>query len=104
MHDLVIRNATIVDGTGAPARHGDIAIDTRHYRRTEPQGRAPDGANRRLRPVGGSRLGLHPYPLRRPGGFGIPYVSLQLERRDHRGDGQLRGGFAPVRRGATKAT
>ena len=27
MHDLVIRNATIVDGTGAPARHGDIAID-----------------------------------------------------------------------------
>jgi N-acyl-D-aspartate/D-glutamate deacylase len=27
MHDLVIRNATIVDGTGAPARTGDIAID-----------------------------------------------------------------------------
>jgi len=27
MHDLVIRNATIVDGTGAPARHADIAID-----------------------------------------------------------------------------
>jgi N-acyl-D-amino-acid deacylase len=27
MHDLVIRNATIVDGTGAPARSGDIEID-----------------------------------------------------------------------------
>lgn len=27
MHDLVIRDATIVDGTGAPARAGDIAID-----------------------------------------------------------------------------
>ena len=27
MHDLVIRNATIVDGTGAPARSGDLAID-----------------------------------------------------------------------------
>ena len=27
MHDLVIRNARIVDGTGAPQRAGDIAID-----------------------------------------------------------------------------
>jgi len=27
MHDLVIRNGRIVDGTGAPARAGDIAID-----------------------------------------------------------------------------
>src|SRR5215470_3612982 len=27
MHDLVIRNATIVDGTGAPARSGDLGID-----------------------------------------------------------------------------
>jgi len=28
MHDLVIRNGTIVDGTGAPAFLGDIAIDS----------------------------------------------------------------------------
>lgn len=27
MHDCVIRNGKIVDGTGAPARYGDIAID-----------------------------------------------------------------------------
>ena len=26
MHDLIIRNATVVDGTGAPARAGDVAI------------------------------------------------------------------------------
>ena len=27
MHDLVIRNGTVVDGTGAPARLADVAID-----------------------------------------------------------------------------
>ena len=27
MHDLVIRNGQLVDGTGAPARLADVAID-----------------------------------------------------------------------------
>ena len=27
MHDIVIRGGTIVDGTGAPASQGDVAID-----------------------------------------------------------------------------
>ena len=27
MHDVVIRNATVVDGTGAPARRADVAVD-----------------------------------------------------------------------------
>jgi hypothetical protein len=27
MHDIVIRGGSIVDGTGAPASQGDVAID-----------------------------------------------------------------------------
>jgi N-acyl-D-aspartate/D-glutamate deacylase len=27
MHDLVIRNGLLVDGTGAPPRQADVAID-----------------------------------------------------------------------------
>ena len=26
IHDIVIRNSTLVDGTGAPARRADVAI------------------------------------------------------------------------------
>jgi N-acyl-D-aspartate/D-glutamate deacylase len=43
MHDLVIRGGTIVDGSGAPARTGDVAIDG--GRVTSASGRA--GAARR---------------------------------------------------------
>lgn len=41
MHDLVIRGARIVDGTGAPAFTGDVAIDGEHV--TEVGGRAARG-------------------------------------------------------------
>jgi N-acyl-D-amino-acid deacylase len=43
MHDLVLRDGTIVDGSGAPAREGDVAIDA--GRITSAGGRA--GAARR---------------------------------------------------------
>ena len=31
MHDLVIRNGLVVDGTGGAPRHADVAIDPRAY-------------------------------------------------------------------------
>ena len=30
MHDLVIRNGTVVDGTGAARRVADVAVDREH--------------------------------------------------------------------------
>jgi N-acyl-D-aspartate/D-glutamate deacylase len=41
MADLVIRNATIVDGTGTPAFAGDIVIDGSVITSVEPAGTAP---------------------------------------------------------------
>jgi N-acyl-D-aspartate/D-glutamate deacylase len=38
MHDLVIRNGTIVDGTGGPARHGDVVVDDGLIASIEPAG------------------------------------------------------------------
>jgi len=51
MHDLVIRNGTIVDGTGAPAFVGDVAIDgglVTHVGTVTDQGREEIDATGRL--------------------------------------------------------
>jgi len=42
MHDLLIRNARIVDGTGAPARTGNLAVDGG---RILPKGDAENGGS-----------------------------------------------------------
>ena len=44
-YDLIIRNGSIIDGTGAPARAGDIAIE----KRPDRGGRARDGDAHRAR-------------------------------------------------------
>ena len=46
MHDLVIRNATIVDGTGNPAKHGDVVSDGGKIVEVTPAGGGPSKARR----------------------------------------------------------
>ncbi|MCU1353263.1 MAG: hypothetical protein JWM05_2472, partial [Acidimicrobiales bacterium] len=36
MHDLVITGATVVDGTGGPARTADVAVDDGHITAVGP--------------------------------------------------------------------
>ncbi|MFM2072506.1 MAG: hypothetical protein RLZZ623_2769 [Actinomycetota bacterium] len=45
MHDLIIRNGTLVDGTGAPARPADVVVDGGTITGVEPAGSAT-GARR----------------------------------------------------------
>ena len=46
MHDLVIRNATIVDGTGAPAKSGDVVVNDGKITEVTPSGASPAKARR----------------------------------------------------------
>ena len=88
--DMIIRNGTIVDGTGDPPFTGDIAIkDGLIAQVGEVRGDAARG-NRRGGQDRHSRLRRHSHALRWPGDLGPGNGALELARRDHRGDGQLR--------------
>ena len=101
VRDLIIRGGTIVDGTGGAPFLGDIAIDGDRIvavGEVSGQGRREidaDGHDRH------PRLGRHPHPLRRPGDLGSAAGALELARRDHGGDGQLR---RRLRAGAARRT
>ncbi len=43
MHDLVIRNGSLVDGSGAPARPADVVVDGDHITAVEPAGSGSAG-------------------------------------------------------------
>ena len=72
MHDLVVRGGTVVDGTGAPARTADVAVDD--GRITAVGSRSTGVAARQTIDADGvlvtPGLGRHPHPLRRPGHLG----------------------------------
>ena len=46
MHDLLIKNATIVDGTGAPRRSGDVVVDDGKIAGVTSKGAGPSRAKR----------------------------------------------------------
>ena len=92
-HDVVVRGGTVVDGTGAPARTADVAIDDGQITAVgRVDGRGAAGDRRRRRP-GHPRLGRHPHPLRRPGHLGPRGQPVVVARRHHRRHGQLRRGL-----------
>ena len=79
--DLLIRGGTLVDGTGAPGRPGDLGIrDGRIAALGEVRGsaeRALDATGLRRR----AGLRRHPHPLRRAGVLGPHAHDLALARR-----------------------
>ena len=87
--DLVLRNASIVDGTGAPAFAGDVGI---RGDRIAAVGRIETRGARELDARGldaRARLHRHPHPLRPADLLGPARHALARARRDHGGDGQL---------------
>ena len=94
-HDLVIRSGRVVDGSGADARTADIAIDDgviTAVGKVDGRGRREVDADGALVTPG---LRRHPHPLRRPGHLGHPARPVQLARRHHGRDGQLRRRVRP---------
>ena len=99
MHDLVIRNGSVVDGTGAPTVAADVAIDGD---RVVAVGRVDgDGQprHRRRGMRGHPRLRRHPHPPRRAAGLGPHRLVIVLARGHLRRPRQLRGHLRPVQGG-----
>ena len=94
--DLVIRNGTVVDGTGGAAAPGR----RRHRRATASSRWATTSAAGRREldadgPAGDPGLRRSPHPLRRPGHLGPAAGPVVPPRGDHRGHGQLRRRLRP---------
>ena len=89
-HDLVVRGATVIDGTGAPGVEADVAVDGD---RIVAVGDVPGSRrDRARRPRARARAGLdrHAHPSRREPVLGsVPHAVLAL-RRDHGRARQLR--------------
>ena len=97
-YDVIVRNGTVVDGTGAPRRQADVGIVGDRIVAIEPQSRrhgerATIDADRPARHAG---LRRHPHPPRRPAGVGSDRLEQLLPRHHQRGHGQLRRDVRPV--------
>jgi N-acyl-D-aspartate/D-glutamate deacylase len=106
MHDLIVQNGTLVDGSGAPPRAADVAVSDGVIRGVGsdlgPARRTLDASDRLVTPGfvdihthydGQATWDALPHPLRRAGHLGCAAHTFQLARRHHPGDGQLRCGL-----------
>ena len=89
-YDLIVRNGTVIDGTGSEPRDADVAVQDG---RIAAVGRI-DGSGREEIDArgldGDAGLRRHPHALRRPGHLGRPLLALVGPWRDDGADGQLR--------------
>ena len=87
MHELVIRGGTLVDGTGAPPRPADVAVDDGVITEVAAPGALDDAVvaphRRRRRPARHARLRRPAHALRRPGHLGPAAHAVVLARRHH---------------------
>ena len=90
MLDLLVRGGRLVDGTGAPARHGRRRRPRRARGRGRYRRRTRGAHHRRRRPGRESRLRRHAHALRRPGAVGPGGHPVAVARRHHRDRRQLR--------------
>ena len=97
MHDLVITNGTVVDGSGGEPVRGDVAVDGD---RIVAVGALDDTDARRTIDAEGCLvtpwLRRHPHPPRRAAGVGSDGVVVVLARRDLGGARQLRRHLRPL--------
>ena len=91
VHELVIRNGTIVDGSGSTPHPGDIAIGAGRITKVGRVDRAWVSGDEHGRACGRPWLCRWSHPHGRPGLLGLSSVPrFVLAWRDHRGHGQLR--------------
>ena len=99
---LVIRNGTIVDGSGGDPYEADLAVDRRQDRRDRRQHSQGRRGDRRARQARHAGLRRRPHALRCAGDLERPAVAVVLERRHDRAVRQLRRRLRALPRGPAR--
>ena len=98
-YDVLIKNGRIVDGSGMPSFHGDVAVKDGKIAEIGKLSGAAGQTRRCRRPGRRARLYRQPLPLRRAGHLGPALLVLLRPRRDHVVIGNCSLSLAPVRSG-----
>ena len=89
-HDVIIRNGTLIDGTGAPGKRADLAIDGDRITAIGTHRRHRAGRDRRGRQARHAGLRRHPHAPRCAARVGSERVVVVLSRHHVGGARQLR--------------